>query len=435
MTPEVVFETGRQNMNTDKYLSMTDAYLKKTSKGEIPEKITRDLRFCMDEQQDRLQKKGLTMSEEYVFDAAAVTGAIEASPKNNRTPFRGVTAYRETVRIRDFYRGEKRILHHRDPVGFYATIVDREGSRDVAVNCPNCGNATMASRLEEGCPFCGTHFSMSELYPRISSCYCANDIVERFGFDERMKRMFTRAAIVFFLVFLVLAIVLGRNNQELPLWGAALYYVFLAGLSAVVMTFFTYMGYSFFLMGKLFLELGSVLPMLGAAGSAKKLQARMEKYDPYYFGRIFEGKLVSLLQAVLYSDDRDSLSIYEGKGDLSAFDNLIDLDYRGAYKLKEFKERSGRISILLDVFTANCYADGLAESGGSGRVKRKNERILVRMERKIGTVTDPGFSIHAVNCGNCGGSFDAMHVRDCPYCGREYHAAEDDWVITEIRKK
>ena len=55
--PEVVFETGRQNMNTDKYLSMTDAYLKKTSKGEIPEKITRDLRFCMDEQQDRLQKK------------------------------------------------------------------------------------------------------------------------------------------------------------------------------------------------------------------------------------------------------------------------------------------------------------------------------------------------------------------------------------------
>ena len=87
-------------MNTDKYLSMTDAYLKKTSKGEIPEKITRDLRFCMDEQQDRLQKKGLTMSEEYVFDAGAVTGAIEASPKNNRTPFRGVTAYRETVRIR-----------------------------------------------------------------------------------------------------------------------------------------------------------------------------------------------------------------------------------------------------------------------------------------------------------------------------------------------
>ena len=115
-------------MNTDKYLSMTDAFLIKTGKGEIPDKITRDLRFCMDEQQDRLQKKGLTMSEEYVFDAAAVTGAIEASPKNNRTPFRGVTAFRETVRIRDFYRGEKRILHHRDPVGFYATIVDRDAA-------------------------------------------------------------------------------------------------------------------------------------------------------------------------------------------------------------------------------------------------------------------------------------------------------------------
>ena len=113
----------------------------------------------------------------------------------------------------------------------------------------------------------------------------------------------------------------------------------------------------------------------------------------------------------------------------------MDLDYRGVYKLKEFKESGGRLSILLDVFTDNCYAVSGSEDAAGGRIKRKNERILVRMERKAGTVTDPGFSIHAVSCGNCGGSFDAMHVKNCPYCGREYHAAEADWVITEIRKK
>ena len=426
------FQTGRPGMNKDKYLSMTDTFLRQTGKGEIPDKITRDLRFCMDKQQEKLQKNGLTMREEYVFDKEAVTGAIEESPNNNRSPFRGVTAYRETVRIRDFYRGEKRILHRRDPVNFYATIVDRAGSRDVAVNCPNCGNATMASKLEEGCPYCGTHFSMSELYPRISSCYCTNGIVERFGFSERLKRILKRIAAVLFLVFFILGVAVGRNNQELPLWGAALYYAFAAGLASAVTTFFVYGGYVFFILGKMFLELGSVLPMAGAAGSAGKLQALMEKYDPYFFGRIFEGRLVSLLQAVLYSEDRGNLSVYEGKGDLSAFDGLVDLDYRGAYILKKFKERSGRVSILLDVFTANCYVDG---SGAGRRVTRKNERILVRMERKADTVTDPGFSIHAVNCKSCGGSFDAMHVKNCPYCGSEYRAADADWVITEIRKK
>lgn len=417
-------------MNTDKYLAMTDTFMRQTSKGEIPEKITRDFRFCMDEQLEKLQKKDVTMREEYEFNDEAVTGAAEVSPRNNRTPFRGVMVFRETVRIRDFYRGDKKILHRREPVTFYANIVDREGSRDVAVNCPNCGNATMASKLEAGCPYCGTHFSMSDLWPRVSSCYCTNDIVERIGLDERLKKMLTKIGIVLFLVFLVLGVVLGRNNpdaQDMPLWGAALYYVVIAGIAAGVMTFFSYLGYSFFLFGKLLLQLGDVLPMAGAAGSAKKLQARMEKYDPYFFGRIFEGKMVSLLQAILYSDDRGNLSIYEGKDDLPDFDDLVDLDYRGAFKLRELRERGGRVSILLDVFTANCYADD--------RLKRVNERILVRMERKAGAVTDPGFSIHAVNCGNCGGSFDAMHERNCPYCGREYNASESDWVITEIRKK
>ena len=55
-------------MNTDKYLAMTDTFMRQTSKGEIPEKITRDFRFCMDEQREKLQKKDVTMREEYEFN-------------------------------------------------------------------------------------------------------------------------------------------------------------------------------------------------------------------------------------------------------------------------------------------------------------------------------------------------------------------------------
>ena len=37
-----------------------------------------------------------------------------------------------------------------------------------------------------------------------------------------------------------------------------------------------------------------------------------------------------IILVVLYSDDRKDLSIYEGSDDLSAFDDLVDMDYRGA---------------------------------------------------------------------------------------------------------
>ncbi len=409
------------------YLEMTDAFLRQVSKGETPEKITKDLRFCMDLQQKKLRQKDVRIKEEYIFDNEAVTGAAEASQKNNRTPFCGITAFRETVRIRDFYHGDRKLLHRREPVNFYAVITDREGSRDFPVNCPNCGNAAMASKLQEACPYCGTHFSMSELYPRISSCYCTNNIVERFGMNERLRKTFTRIAVILFILFLAVSILQNREYSDLPFLARAVMVLFQAGLMSVLMTFTAYMVYSIFLLGRTFRQLGSVLPMAGAGSSAKRLKKLMEKYDPYFFVRIFEGKLVSLMQAVLYSSDRSNLSIYEGHDDLTSFDDLADMDYRGAFKLKEFREKEQRICVLLEVFTENCYMDD--------RLKRKNERILVRMERRKDAVTDPGFSIHAVSCRSCGASFDAMHVRNCPYCGTRYSAADEDWVITEIRRK
>lgn len=414
-------------MNKEKYLEMTDAFLRQTGRDEIPDRITRDLRFCLDEQQKRLKEKGITLHDEFAFIDEAVTGAAEVSQKNNQTPFRGISAYRETVRIRDIYSAGKRIMHRREPVTFYACIVDKQGGGDVPVNCPNCGHASMASRLQEGCPYCGTHFAMSELYPRISSCYCVNNIVERTGLDERLKKVFLRIAAVFFVIFMIIVSVQNIRSGDYPIWAAELFAVLESCLLTAMMTFTAYMAYGFFLIGKVFHQFGSVLPMVTGLSSPGKLKTFMEKYDPQFFVRIFEGKMVSLLEAVLYSENRENLSIYEGNDDFSSFEGLVDLDYRGVFRLRDCRVKGERISVLLEVFTENCYEKGI--------VKRRNERILVRMERRTDAVTDPGFSIHAVRCGGCGGSFDAMHVRNCPYCGREYHAAADDWVITEIRKK
>lgn len=411
----------------DNYLALTDEYMKQRSSGRIPDMITWDMHFCMEQQAQRLSEHGIVMREEYEFNDEAIKGSVESSRRNNSTPFSGFTAYRETVRTTDFFRNGEDVLYRREPVTFYTVIVDKEGSEDIAVNCPNCGAVTMASQLQKGCPYCGTHFEMSELFPRISSCFSVKGIVERIGLEGRLKKSFTGIACACFVLLLIFLFIMDGNGSDLPVVWLILRNVFWAALMSGVLTFMAYMSYSMFLLGKLFAEAGKVLPMLGANISQKRLKAEMEKRDPFFFLKIFEGKLVSLLQAVLYSRDRDDLSIYEGKGDLSAFDGLLDMDYRGAFKLRDFGLRNGRISVLLEVFTENIYA--------GKRLKRRREQILVRMERSADAVTDTGFSIHAVKCRSCGGSFDAMHVRNCPYCGNEYHAAESDWVITEIRKK
>ena len=68
-------------MKADKYLAMTDTFLRQSSKGEIPDKITRDLRFCMDEQEEKLRKNGISMREEYVFDDEAQSRARWRHPR------------------------------------------------------------------------------------------------------------------------------------------------------------------------------------------------------------------------------------------------------------------------------------------------------------------------------------------------------------------
>ena len=65
----------------------------------------------------------------------------------------------------------------------------------------------------------------------------------------------------------------------------------------------------------------------------------------------------------------------------------------------------------------------------NGALIRNKETWKMRLARKNTKNEDPAFSIHAVNCESCGGSFDAAYVSVCPHCGRQYDASEDDWVV------
>ena len=44
-----------------------------------------------------------------------------------------------------------------------------------------------------------------------------------------------------------------------------------------------------------------------------------------------------------------------------------------------------------------------------------------------------GFSITSVACPHCGGSFDAVRQKICPYYGSTYHMENEGWVIEEMK--
>ena len=152
----------------------------------------------------------------------------------------------------------------------------------------------------------------------------------------------------------------------------------------------------------------------------------MEPYDPEFSYEAFEGRILSLLRTIVFSDDKDSLSVWEGDRDLSAFDSIADMQYRGAVYIKKAEERDHQLRVEGTAYLTDTYI--------SRTVRERDEQIRFIIVKEAGRRAEPGFSIHRVSCPTCGGSFDAMHQSTCPYCGNPYDLKKKDWIIQDMRK-
>ena len=140
--------------------------------------------------------------------------------------------------------------------------------------------------------------------------------------------------------------------------------------------------------------------------------------------KVFEGRVISLLRTIVFSKDRDSLSIYEGDDDLSAFDDVVDMQYRGGTYIKKCEEIDGAL-----------YVEGIAYLNDTyirNSLREKDEKISFILTKKAQSHIEPGFSIHRVLCPSCGGTFDALHQRNCPYCSNTYDLKKKDWIVKKM---
>ena len=358
------------------------------------------------------------MTRSFAVSPDAVGGAIVSEVP----PWKASVPYTEVKMITD-YRYGKKTVHREDPLILYASVLDKQGSEDRLVNCPSCGHPAMVSELQDGCPYCRTIFKLSDLYPKVTSWYTVPQIAERSSLTSDIKKtMIITASVsgtaVFQLSFLT-------NADGFPLVLRILSSLFVGAFGALGISFAVYMTLSMALLIKALYEGGRALPLLGGISTRKKMTAYMKTYDPAFSYELFEGKVTSLVRAVLFSNQRDDLSIYTGSEDLSRFDDLVDMAYRGAMSVRRFTEESGRLRVTVQLFLTNTYMRRW--------LTRRDEKLTLVLERNISVKEDPGFTVHAVKCRGCGASFDAMHVRSCPNCGRTYDAMYDDWVITSVK--
>ncbi|MCR4646949.1 MAG: hypothetical protein K5695_16335, partial [Oscillospiraceae bacterium] len=155
------------------------------SGGELPAAAGQDLRFILELQKQKLHALGLAMKYEILKNASErinVTGIYYSDRIFTNSALSGdVNVTRSVISTQD-----QRSLNVSDIRMITLIMEPKDGSQPddgMALCCPNCGAPSTLGELQAGCKHCGTHFLMSELYPKVMN-YTTNENHD----EQRRKR-------------------------------------------------------------------------------------------------------------------------------------------------------------------------------------------------------------------------------------------------------
>ena len=388
--------------------------------GKEPVSASIDLRYMLDLQETRLKDQGVKREEEFVHVKDEIRGSLPRSGNG----YTSRIIYREARQNLTYRRGEKMMQKYSRPVNLYVSFLDREGNSPDTCTCPNCGHTMTAEEARDGCPYCGTHFEMEEVYPCAVSYYTVPGIVERGTLMDKLKR---ELIIVGMLCGSVLAVICFFAWNDMMLIFRILAALFMGMFYGGVFALCWYMIRSLILAGKLFFEAGRSFSMLKGINSRKKMTEFMQAYEPEFSYEAFEGRILALLRSAAFEKDRKSLAVWEGDDDLSRLNTVIDMQYRGALYIRRCEKTGDILWVEGTAFLTDTYA--------GRRVREKDEQFRFCVEKEVKAEYNPAFTFLRVRCDGCGGSFDAVHLRNCPYCGRKYELKKKDWVLTDLKRR
>lgn len=387
--------------------------------GKTPEDGDGDIAYFLRLQKNRLQKKGLRMEKKIVPSKGTGYG----TGRRSRTSLWYTTdmLYEQVERNLSFHDASQEIFQENSEMTMYEMVVhapDPAKADQIQVTCPNCGAVNAALKLEEGCPYCGTRFQIRDLFPRV-----VNFFFIKSQSIARNKKVFTQSmalsmAGVFLYTFISNLINNFRslpamlfNSEMMALVGGGLL-GYLIGDARLLAALFDRGGMKHISLWKW-------------VSSKRKITNAMLRYDKNFAFDKFEGQLVALIRMAVMTEGPENLACYGAGTREDSFGDILEMTYTNGICLNKVKLEGNTMHLSIRTWWINYYEK-------NGKIRRSGDRIDTTFVKNITNQEKPGFSITSVSCKSCGGSFDAVRQKTCPYCGNEYHMENESWMIEKM---
>ena len=406
---------------------ITQLNASQTDSENVPKLFAADLKYSRMLQGKRLRAKGATVHVAYELDDPLVSGVSWKMDHDARYITRLPFTYVNTKRNYSVGGSINKSVNRKEI--FYSYIVwNRAQQPDAPYSCPNCAGATTLGNLTQGCQFCGTRFLANDLYPKAVNYYtlpAAQNLL------KRLKPFAVVGAIAMAAFGLI------YNFKDISAGIAAggilslLGWLFYAAIAAAGGAFLGYVVGVFSIFFEVLVRAIASIPDIIKYGTAKKrLPNFMRRYSPDFSSDRFVGKLISMLNIIVYTEkeDIDNCALYCGKPMDDDLSDIIDMSYNGVIDVRKCFEKDGYlyIHVNMDMNVARCR-DGKISSG--------KKQFCMTVCRSASAPEDYGFNVKAIKCHNCGGSFDATKEKRCPFCSTDYSIRDYDWVVTDLAVK
>ena len=405
-------------------------YLNELENGKEPSSADNDLRYSLNLQEKRLDENNIIKKVEITIEDGPIDlSKVESFIKvNDLHMISGKSKESYLNRVNSKVIGKKK-----EYINFYETILQapkgQEAIADMDYSCLSCGSVSKISELIEGCPYCSTKFIMDELYPKVHNAYTIKDVPHGKNLtNEILKTMIPTG--IFFAILTGIKNYPELVNNEISLIGYIILIIFSGALLGVII------GYLLFAMRMfltVFYNAAKSIPLLfGIRGGKKKINNMCKKYFPDLNYQYFEGKAISLLKCILFSKNATDFVQYKNDSLPDGYENIVDVKYLGGIgvdSVNEIEENGiEKIEVNLRVFLENARYDG-------NKIYFTKDIAYMTMVHNRNNEIKKEFTISAVKCKSCGGSFNALREKNCIYCNTPYDAEIDDWVVTNLELK